>query len=550
MHGGEEDERLDEVDERVDAQELGVVYELLDVAVVDARLRVPRRLDLLLGGAARRRQHIRRYEGKEGAEETRRRLGLLNDDGRLVLDERDLAARMQVVLALDEHLGQELGLVELHNAVEYVPPAVAQYVAVVVRELEDGLARQLRLVVHAEAHRQLIAHLAANAAATATAAAAIRRRVSTATATAAAASGRRRRRRRRREGRELAQGDDDVVEHVAHHVVGGHLGALAETVDGLLDDAELVALVVDERERRDGLAPHDVEYVLVVGAGGRVHVVRRVARLAAPYQHLPQVVVAQQARVLGRHDDLLGAHGRVDLLEERLVEVGAAVDVLQVLLELLDDHGRALLLHVVVVLIDVEHDDCVGEREGGVVVDELAVVAGAPVGGEVLEHERDERRLARQAEGLEEHAQRFVDAQAGEAERLDEELEYGRVLTLAEVLAELLLVESGRLAQVAYELFAEESRRVAGEDAVVLEELDGLGRTARVEEVDALVDEALLGAHALQLVATRQLVHVDAHPVDARSHACQLLQVMLLALVLLLFAAARHRVRHRVLSTI
>lgn len=232
---------------------------------------------------------------------------------------------------------------------------------------------------------------------------------------------------------ELAQRNDDVVEDITHHVVGGDLSALAEAVYGLLNDGELETLVVDERERRDGLTPHDVENLLIVGAGGRVYVVG-VVRGAATHDQLPQVIVAHGARVLARHYDLLAAYRRVDFLEQALVEVAAAVHLAQVLLELVAHHRRALLLHVVVVLVHVEHDYGVGERERRVVVDQTRAVVGrwrrrrcprrvrrrrrglatirlTVVLGEVFEHVRDERRLARQPKRLEEDPQRLVDSQ-------------------------------------------------------------------------------------------------------------------------------------------
>ena len=151
-----EDERLDELEQRVEAQELGVVDELLDVAVAHRGLGAPGRVQLLLAGAPARRQLVR-HEGKE-AEEARG-LARLGRARRRLPGQRDAARRRHVVLALDERRGQQARLVQLRHELQHVPPAVAHNVAVRVRQLEDGAARQLRLVVAAEADRQLVAIL-------------------------------------------------------------------------------------------------------------------------------------------------------------------------------------------------------------------------------------------------------------------------------------------------------------------------------------------------------------------------------------------------------
>jgi len=95
----------------------------------------------------------------------------------------------------------------------------------------------------------------------------------------------------------------------------------------------------------------------------------------------------------------------------------------------------------VVVLVDVEHDDGVGEREGGVLGGEgrraaRRRVGGAPVAREVLEHGGDEGRLARQPEGLEEEAERLVDAERAQVERVDEAAQVGGVAARAHEVAD------------------------------------------------------------------------------------------------------------------
>ena len=137
---------------------------------------------------------------------------------------------------------------------------------------------------------------------------------------------------------------------------------------------------------------------------------------------------------------------RVDALEQLGVEVAAAVAAAEVLLEGGHVHGLRLLLDVVVVLVDVEHDDGVGEREGGVLAGEgrraaRGRVGGAPVAREVLEHGGDEGRLARQPEGLEEEAERLVDAQRAQVEGVDEAAQVGGVGALAQEVADGLCQE-------------------------------------------------------------------------------------------------------------
>jgi len=58
----------------------------------------------------------------------------------VLFDEQNASVGVYVVLALNEDFGQELSFVQLNYTVENVAPAVAQNVAVVVRELKNGLA--------------------------------------------------------------------------------------------------------------------------------------------------------------------------------------------------------------------------------------------------------------------------------------------------------------------------------------------------------------------------------------------------------------------------
>ncbi len=65
---------------------------------------------------------------------------LLLNGWNVLFDEQNASVGVYIVLALNEDFGQELSFVKLDYTVENVAPAVAQNVAVVVRELKDGLA--------------------------------------------------------------------------------------------------------------------------------------------------------------------------------------------------------------------------------------------------------------------------------------------------------------------------------------------------------------------------------------------------------------------------
>ena len=193
---------------------------------------------------------------------------------------------------------------------------------------------------------------------------------------------------------------------------------------------------------------------------------------SATEQHLPQVVVFDQSGLLGRHDDLFAADRPVNLFQHRRLEILAAVDFAQIAFELVHRHGDVLPLDVRVVLVDIEHDDGVGQREGRVGIEERGVVALVPVVGELLHQKGNQRRLAGQTERLQVKSQRFVDADAVEIERMDESFQDVQVLAVADVFANHLLLQS--------RAFPEEDghfgwvQRIR-QEPILLQELDALG---------------------------------------------------------------------------
>lgn len=72
------------------------------------------------------------------------------------------------------------------------------------------------------------------------------------------------------EGTELAEGNDEVVEDIAHPVVGSDHGTLAEAVHGLLHDHDIRTLVEDEREGGHRRTPDQRKEVVVEQAVGSV----------------------------------------------------------------------------------------------------------------------------------------------------------------------------------------------------------------------------------------------------------------------------------------
>jgi hypothetical protein len=226
----------------------------------------------------------------------------------------------------------------LNNAVQDIFPTITQHVAMVMRELKHGLACQLCLVVHAEVHRQLINAL-----------------------------------RHAKQSGKLAQGYNDIVENIGHHVASCHLRTLPsnrkssvkqsfqplepmtvslEAVDTFLNDGRVQTLIVNKRKGGDSLPPNYIKYFEIVRAGRYVHKAD-IVTLTASNEQFPQVVVAHGTRLLGRHHNFLTAYGVVDFLEHLVVKVLVPVDLRQVLLELFDDHRNVLLLDIVVVLVDV-----------------------------------------------------------------------------------------------------------------------------------------------------------------------------------------------------
>lgn len=84
---------------------------------------------------------------------------------------------------------------------------------------------------------------------------------------------------------ELAEGDDEVVEDVAHGVVGGDGGTAPEAVHGPLHVPPLTTPVQDKGEGSHRGAPRQREQVVVEQAPAHTHEHALAAR-APPQQHL------------------------------------------------------------------------------------------------------------------------------------------------------------------------------------------------------------------------------------------------------------------------
>lgn len=132
--------------------------------------------------------------------------------------------------------------------------------------------------------------------------------------------------------------------------------------------------------------------------------------------YLPEVVVSHGSKLLTRHDNLVGPYTIVDCIDHLHLELLAAVHALEVLAEVQHRHGDVLLLGIGVVLVGVQHEDGVGEREGGIGVHEGSPVSVEPGLGEGLHQPLDEWGLARNTEGFQVDSKGLVDAGSTEVE--------------------------------------------------------------------------------------------------------------------------------------
>ncbi|KRY78575.1 hypothetical protein T4A_9941, partial [Trichinella pseudospiralis] len=389
--GAGEQQRFDQFGQRLRGQVLGVDERLVD-ATVDEQGGPALPPLVTLPGAVRvgvARVTARRRAAQvrvERAEQAGRRRVLLLRSGQRSAD-ADVAAAVGEVFAVGQSGWQQFGVVTVQQAVEHAAPAFAQDVAVGVHQVEQRPGGRLRFGTLGQRGAELVGAVGSA--------------------------------RRRQQAAELAQRDGQVVEHVAQAEVSGDGGRLAEAADHAANQRLRVGLVEDERQRRHRRAPDQSKQLAVVQAAAVAGRAQEAALRAgaAAQQHIPDVVLAHQTALLFRHDDLFGPDGVVDFLQHCAVEVVAAVDAVQIFHKLIQRHRLLLTFRLRVVLVNVEHDDRVGEREGGVGAGERRSVRLVPVVGVIFDYCRNFGRLAGQSEAFQKFAQTFIDTQFSKIER-------------------------------------------------------------------------------------------------------------------------------------
>ncbi|KRZ53678.1 DNA repair protein RAD51 -like protein 3 [Trichinella nativa] len=333
--------------------------------------------------AARRRAAQIRVER---AEQARRRRVLLLGSGQRSADV-DVAATVGEIFAVGQAKRQQFGVVAVQQAVEHAAPSFAQNVAVGVHQVEQRPGGRLCFGTFGKCGAELVGAVGVT--------------------------------RRRQQAAEFAQRDGQVVENVAQAEVGGDRGRLAEAADHAANQRLRVGFVEDERQRRHRRAPDQSEQLAVVQAAAVTGRAQKAAlgAGAAAQQHIPDVVLAHQTALFFGHDDLFGPDSLVDFFQHGPVEIVAAVDAVQIFHKLLQRHRLLLAFRLRVVLVHVEHDDRVGEREGGVGAGERRPVRLVPVVGVIFDYGRNFGRFAGQSEAFQKFAQTFVDTQLSKIER-------------------------------------------------------------------------------------------------------------------------------------
>ncbi|KRX76041.1 DNA repair protein RAD51 -like protein 3 [Trichinella sp. T6] len=389
--GAGEQQRFDQFGQRLRGQVFRIDERLVDATVDEQSGAALSPLVALPGAvgvgvarvAARRRAAQIRVER---AEQARRRRVLLLGSGQRSADV-DVAATVGEIFAVGQAKRQQFGVVAVQQAVEHAAPSFAQNVAVGVHQVEQRPGGRLCFGTFGKCGAELVGAVGVA--------------------------------RRRQQAAEFAQRDGQVVENVAQAEVGGDRGRLAEAADHAANQRLRVGFVEDERQRRHRRAPDQSEQLAVVQATAVTGRAQKAAlgAGAAAQQHIPDVVLAHQTALFFGHDDLFGPDGLVDFFQHGPVEIVAAVDAVQIFHKLLQRHRLLLAFRLRVVLVHVEHDDRVGEREGGVGAGERRPVRLVPVVGVIFDYGRNFGRFAGQSEAFQKFAQTFVDTQLSKIER-------------------------------------------------------------------------------------------------------------------------------------
>ena len=199
-----------------------------------------------------------------------------------------------------------------------------------------------------------------------------------------------------------------VIEDVGHAIVGGDRRAVAVAGERLLQTRHIFARiprptaaahsqrrlllrsVENVAERRRRRTPDDCKQIAIVAAV-RSSQIGALPRVAALLHNFPQVVFADGARLLGGHNDLVQPckceqikrqtadaasplYVVVDLLQHIRLEIAAVVGAGEIFAEAFERHRRLIAANCRIVLIGVQHDDGISEREGGIWVAERLVV--------------------------------------------------------------------------------------------------------------------------------------------------------------------------------
>ena len=156
------------------------------------------------------------------------------------------------------------------------------------------------------------------------------------------------------------------------------------------------------------------------------------------------MVVGIAIIVLFRKDNLTGLDGVVDGLQVLGIEVFAVIDTTKVLCKIFQLHSL-VPLEVGVMLVSVQHNNGVCKHKDRILVGDLLRLCRVVVFlGEICDDPLDQRRLTREAEGVQKQSQRFIESQPSEVEQLHESLQNGFVIAFRKELAQYLLVDSSR----------------------------------------------------------------------------------------------------------
>eukprot|EP01137_Pigoraptor_chileana_P001268 Opistho-2@38657 len=303
---------------------------------------------------------------------------------------------------------------------------------------------------------------------------------------AAAASRNETVRGRGEECREFAEGNDEVIKHIAQPIVARYDSALAESGNGALHNNLVHRRLKDIRDGGDRRTPREKKHILVVCARVCSEVCAS-GRCRALQHDLPLVVIADGTHLLVRHHYFPCLDRVVDELQKVRWIVALCIDAALIANKVRNGHW---LFHARIVLVRVKLHDRIRENVRAVPVSDVPVrvaIHCVIAVRKALYDAVNNLRLARQPERLEKQSHRLVNPQPCKVIRRYKRTKHLNVVLVANVLSYHLLIQSRIVPQKLGDGDGVDGLR---QQPVLLEKLDTLSR----------LDVELLGARHEQLL--------------------------------------------------